>query len=126
MTNESIFDYQVLWTKLKGYALSIGRIAAKPVLLLYYVMMSNETPWKDKAAIFGALAYVILPVDLLDAKRLPILGWLDEVASLAVAIKQMSKYVTPEMEIRAEAQLNAWFGDVVEVKEVTAYEMNDE
>ena len=81
--------------------MKVGRMAVRPVLLLYYVMRSDETPWKDKLTIFGALAYLVFPVDLLDAKRLPIIGWLDEITSLAVAIQRMSKYVTPEMEAMA-------------------------
>lgn len=112
---ENVINYQELWSRMKGFAQKVGRVAARPVLLLYYVMICKDTPWKDKAAIFGALAYVILPIDLLDARRLPILGWLDEITSLAVAIQKMSKYITPEMEVRADAQLNEWFGDVVVV-----------
>lgn len=70
---------------------------------------SPETPRKDKWAIFGALAYLVLPIDIIDAKRLPIIGWLDEVASLAVIVQKMSKYITPDMQQRADAQLDKWF-----------------
>ena len=114
MGKETLINYPELWNRLSSYLKSIGRMSARPVLLLYYVMTSKETPWKDKAAISGTLAYLVLPVDLLDSKRLPVLGWLDEITSLAVAIRKMSKYITPEMEVRADAQLNAWFGDAVE------------
>ena len=102
-------DYTSLWDGMKSYAIKVGRVAARPVLLLYYVMRSGETPTKDKLTIFGALAYIILPVDLLNAKRLPIIGWIDEVVSLAVAVQRMQKYVTPEMEAKADAQLDKWF-----------------
>lgn len=109
MTKDSIINYQEIWDRMKDYALKVGRAAMRPVLLLYYVMRSDETPWKDKLTIFGALAYLILPVDLLDAKRLLILGWLDEITSLAVAIQRMSKYITPEMEAKANETLVRWF-----------------
>ena len=69
---------------------------------------------KDKWVVFGSLAYLILPIDILDIKRLPIIGWLDEVASLAVLAQKMSKYITPEMEDRADAQLDKWFPKYVE------------
>lgn len=72
---------------------------------------------KDKWAIFGSLSYLILPIDILDAKRLPIIGWLDEVASLAILVQKMSKYITPEIEARVDEQLNKWF------PEYTDYEM---
>ena len=82
-------------------------------------MRSKETPRKDKWAIFGSLAYLILPIDIIDSKRLPIIGWLDEVASLAVLVQKMSKYVTPEMEGRADAQLDKWFPEYTEYEMIT-------
>ena len=119
MKDSSIINYQELWDKIKDYAMKVGRVAVRPVLLLYYVMRSDETPWKDKLTIFGALAYLVFPVDLLDAKRLPIIGWLDEITSLAVAVQRMSKYITPEMEARADAILDRWFPQYVEYVEVS-------
>lgn len=111
-------DYTFLWDGMKSYAAKVGRVAARPVLLLYYVMRSEETPTKDKLVIFGALAYVILPVDLLNAKRLPIIGWIDEVVSLAVAVRRMQKYITPEMERRADSQIDRWFPEYTRYVEV--------
>lgn len=115
----NIINYQELWNQLSSYLKSVGRVSARPVLLLYYVMRSKETPWKDKLTIFGALAYLVFPVDLLDAKRLPIIGWLDEITSLAVAIQRMSKYITPEMEAKVDGILNQWFPVYAEFEEVT-------
>ena len=112
-----IINYQELWDGIKEYAMQAGRVAVRPVLLLYSIMRSEETPWKDKLTIFGALAYLVLPVDLLDSKRLPIIGWLDEITSLAVAVKGVSKYITPEMEAKADKILDHWF------PEYTKYEI---
>lgn len=104
-------DYAFLWDGMKSYAAKVGRVAVRPVLLLYYVMRSEETPKKDKLTIFGALAYVILPVDLLNAKRLPIIGWIDEVVSLAVAYNRVKSSITPEIEQQVTNTLNNWFGE---------------
>lgn len=104
-------DYASLWDGMKSYAIKVGRVAARPVLLLYYVMRSEKTPMKDKLTIFGALAYVILPVDLLNAKRLPIIGWIDEVVSLAVAYNRVKSSITPEIEQQVTNTLNNWFGE---------------
>ena len=119
MAINSIINYQELWDKIKDYAYKVGRVAVRPVLLLYFVLRSEETPWKDKLTIFGALAYLVFPVDLLDAKRLPIIGWLDEITSLAVAVQRMSKYITPEMEAKADSILDQWFPIYAEFEEVT-------
>lgn len=119
MTRKGIINYQVLWDNMKECSVKVGRVAVRPVLLLYYVMRSEETPWKDKLTIFATLAYLILPVDLLDAKHLPIIGWLDEITSLAVAIQRMSKYITPEMEAKVDSILDQWFPIYAEFEEVT-------
>lgn len=107
-------DYNALWESICKWSRKAGRTATRPVLLMWYVMRSKDTPRKDKWAIFGSLAYLVLPIDILDAKRLPIIGWLDEVASLAVMVQKMSKYITPEMQGRADAQLDKWFPEYVE------------
>lgn len=119
MNRQNIINYQKLWERIRDYAMKVGRVAVRPVLLLYYIMQSEGTLWKDKLTIFGALAYLVFPVDLLDAKRLPILGWLDEVTSLAVAIQRMSKYITPEMEVEVDSILDKWFPVYTEFEEVT-------
>ncbi len=111
-------DYEALWTSICTWSRKAGRAAARPVLLMWYVMRSKNTPRGDKWAIFGSLAYLILPIDILDAKRLPIIGWLDEVASLAILVQKMSKYITPEMEIMADEQLDRWFPTDTEYVEV--------
>ena len=72
MDGISAINQLPMWDKIKTYAKKVGRVAARPVLLLYYVMTSEETPKKDKLTIFGTLAYIVLPVDLLNAKRLPV------------------------------------------------------
>lgn len=102
-------DYNALWYSICKWSRRAGRAAARPVLLMWYVMRSEDTPRKDKWAIFASLAYLILPIDILDSKRLPIIGWIDEVASLAVLVQKMSKYITPDMEARADSQLDKWF-----------------
>lgn len=102
-------DYEALWESIGRWSRKAGRAATRPVLLMWYVMRSRNTPRKDKWAIYGCLAYLILPIDIIDAKRIPIIGWLDEVASLAVLVQKMSKHITPEMESRAENQLDKWF-----------------
>lgn len=119
MDNTSMIEIPSLWDKIKTYAMKVGRVAARPVLLLYYVMKSEATPMKDKLAIFGALAYIVLPVDLLNAKRLPIIGWIDEVVSLAVAVQRMQKYITPEMERKADDQLDKCFPEYTRYEDVT-------
>jgi len=62
--------------------------------------------------IVSALAYSVLPVDLLLAKGLPIIGWFDEIASLAVTCKKVCKYITPKIEMEVNNLLERWSSEV--------------
>ena len=59
--------YNALWESICKWSRKAGRAATRPVLLMWYVMRSKDTPRKDKWAIFGSLAYLVLPIDILDA-----------------------------------------------------------
>lgn len=104
-----MIDYDFLWEKITDYAKAAGRTTARPVLLLYYVLKSPETSSSDKMLIVAALSYLVLPVDLISAKRLPIIGWIDEAVSLVYAYKKVCRYVTPEIESEVDNILERWF-----------------
>lgn len=118
MAKSTVINYEILWEQFLNYGKKVGKAGLRPVLLLYYVMMSKDTPWKDKATIFTAIAYVVLPIDLLSAKRLPILGWIDELTSLVVAFDRMKQHITPDMEEKADRVLESWFPEYTPFKEV--------
>ena len=109
MSSTSIINYAVLWDRLSTFARKAGRTTTRPMLLLYYVMKSKETPKADKMLIFSALSYLVFPVDILDAKRLPFIGWFDEIASISVAYQKVRRHITPEIETKVDAILDRWF-----------------
>lgn len=117
MNKRSFINYDVLWNKLSTFAIKAGRVTTKPVLLLFFVMKSKDTPKADKLLVFSALSYLVFPIDILDAKRLPIIGWFDEIASISVAYQKVCKHITPEMEAKVDAILDRWF------PEYTPYEL---
>lgn len=117
MSSTSIINYAVLWDRLSTFARKAGRTTTRPMLLLYYVMKSKDTPKSDKLLIFSALSYIVFPIDILDAKRLPIIGWFDEVASISIAYQRVCKHITPEIETKVDAILDRWF------PEYTPYEL---
>ena len=108
-SNTSSFNLPLLWDKIKDSAKRLGRYTTQKALLMYYVLKSKDTPTAAKAVVYGALAYLILPVNLISQRRHPILGWADEVAVIALAYKKIKQHVTPEMEQEAEATLDKWF-----------------
>lgn len=117
MNKRSFINYDVLWNKLSTFATKAGRVTTRSVLLLFFVMKSKETPKADKLLVFSALSYLVFPIDILDAKRLPIIGWFDEIASISVAYQKVCKHITPEMEAKVDAILDRWF------PEYTPYEL---
>lgn len=105
-----IINNDLLLQELAKFAKKVGRESARPILLLYYVMKSRSTPKSEKLMLVLAVSYVVLPVDLLSARRLPIIGWLDEIVSLTIAYQKVCKYITPDMERVTDELLDKWFG----------------
>lgn len=102
-------DTSMLLSNLGYYAKKVGRVAARPAVLLYFVLRDPTTPKKDKYIIYAALAYVVLPINLISAKRIPILGWVDEAGAIALAYKRAKNNITPAIERQADELLDKWF-----------------
>ena len=81
------------WTKLKRVA--AGLPFAEDLLTAYYCAFDQDTPFKVKAALLAALAYFVVPVDLMP-DVLPILGFTDDAAILATAFRMVATNVQPE------------------------------
>ena len=109
MNKTSIIDTAVLKEKVQEYAMKVGRISARPVLLLYFIMISKDTPKSDKLLILSTISYLVFPIDLISAKRLPIIGWIDEAFSPSVAYQKVCKNITPEIERKTDELLEKWF-----------------
>mgnify|MGYP001159034360 FL=1 len=109
MNRPSIIDTVVLKDRLQEYAMKVGRISARPLLVLYFIMVSKDTPKSDKLMILSTMSYLVFSIDLISAKRLPIIGWIDEAFSLSVVYQKVSKNITPEIERKTDALLDKWF-----------------
>ena len=118
MNKTSIIDTAVLKEKVQEYAMKVERISARPVLLLYFIMISKDTPKSDKLLILSTISYLVFPIDLISAKRLPIIGWIDEAFSLSVAYQKVCKNITPEIERKTDELLDKWFPEYTSYIEV--------
>ena len=118
MDKQRFINTKVFLSKLQEYAMKVGRISARPLLLLYFIMVSKDTPKSDKLMILSTISYLVFPVDLISAKRLPIIGWIDEAFSLSVAYQKVSKNITPEIEQKTDALLDKWFPEYTNYIEV--------
>jgi uncharacterized membrane protein YkvA (DUF1232 family) len=106
---QSNYSESGLWKKVKSVAKKAGIKTIYMVLLLHYVLKSPDVPLEDKAKIYGALGYFILPIDLIP-DFIPAVGYSDDVAALAFALHAVWKNVTPEIKEQAQRKLREWFG----------------
>lgn len=77
---------------------------AEDLLAAYYCAFDRATPRHVQAALLGALAYFILPFDFVP-DMLPLLGFTDDAAVLAAAIRALSSHIRPEHRQAAQAAL---------------------
>ena len=78
------------------------------MLELYYVMLSDKTSKFNKLVIGAALAYQLLPNDLLPKEDYGLLGYLDNATALYLAYKRIKKSVTPEIKQKVDETLESW------------------
>lgn len=61
----------------------------------YYCAIDPKTPNIVRVTLFGALAYFVLPFDFVP-DMLPVLGFADDAAVLATAIRMVATHMRPE------------------------------
>lgn len=104
------FKVRDLWWKLSKFAKSAGRELVEKALWLHYAAQRAETPTWAKSVIYGALAYFILPADVIP-DVIPASGYSDDLAVIAVAIGTVATFIDENVKHRASAKLQTWFGD---------------
>jgi uncharacterized membrane protein YkvA (DUF1232 family) len=78
------------WRKLRRYA---GRIPfVDEALAAYYCAVDPATPLRAKAVLYGALAYFVLPIDIIP-DWIAGLGFTDDAAVLAAAVRSILPHI---------------------------------
>jgi uncharacterized membrane protein YkvA (DUF1232 family) len=90
------------WIKLKKVAAKLP--FAEDLLAAYYCAFDKQTPRHVQAALLGAIAYFILPFDFIP-DMMPVLGFTDDAAILATAIRLVATHIRPEHREAARAAL---------------------
>jgi uncharacterized membrane protein YkvA (DUF1232 family) len=75
------------------------------VVAAYYCATDPGTPLKAKAILYGALAYFILPIDIVPDFILW-LGFTDDAAVLYAAIRTVRSYMTDSHRLQARAAID--------------------
>ena len=77
---------------------------AEDLLAAYYCAFDKRTPRHVQVALLGAIAYFILPFDFIP-DMMPMLGFTDDAAVLATAIRLVATHIRPEHRDAARATL---------------------
>jgi uncharacterized membrane protein YkvA (DUF1232 family) len=93
----------------RGFRAKFKRVVAQlpfaeDLLAAYYCAFDRQTPRHVQAALLGALAYFILPFDFIP-DMMPVLGFTDDAAVLATAIRLVAGHIRPDHREAARAAL---------------------
>jgi uncharacterized membrane protein YkvA (DUF1232 family) len=93
----------------KGFWPKVARVAGKlpfaeDLLAAYYCAFDRQTPMQVRMILIGALAYFVLPIDGVP-DILPVLGFTDDAAVLATAMKVVLDSIKPEHRDAARTKL---------------------
>jgi uncharacterized membrane protein YkvA (DUF1232 family) len=91
------------WQKLKAAARKIPFI--DDLVSVYYCALDPATPLQVKAILFGALAYFVVPFDIVP-DFIAILGFGDDAAVLYAAIRTVLPHIKPAHRERAREALD--------------------
>ena len=92
------------WRKLRATVASLP--FAEDLLAAHFCAFDRQTPLQVKAVLVGAIAYFVLPTDLIP-DYIPVIGYTDDAAVLATAIKLVASHITPDHREAARRTLGA-------------------
>lgn len=104
------YSEEQFWHKVQRFAKVAGKRVVETALQLYYAAESPETPVRAKSVIYGALAYFIIPLDILP-DLLPGVGYADDLTVLLAAIAIVATHITPAIKQQARNKATEWFSD---------------
>jgi len=91
------------WVKLKRVARNVPFV--EDLVATYYCAMDTATPIRVRGMLLAALAYFILPIDLVPDMVLG-LGFADDMALLTAVIGMVSSHITPTHRAAAARALD--------------------
>ncbi|WP_213775739.1 YkvA family protein [Bradyrhizobium sp. dw_78] len=96
------------WIKLKRVVAQLP--FAEDLLAAYYCAFDKQTPRHVQVTLLGAIAYFILPFDFIP-DMMPVLGFTDDAAVLATAIRLVATHITSDHHEAARAALKRMGGN---------------
>lgn len=95
------------WDKVRA---TLGRVPfVEDAVAAYFCTRDPQTPARAKAVLLGALAYFVMPADMVP-DFVAYLGFTDDAAVLAAAVRSVAPHVTEAHRARARSALAAETG----------------
>ena len=90
------------WAKVRR---TLGHVPfLEEAVAAYYCAIDRETPVQVKAILMGALAYFVLPIDMVP-DFIAWLGFVDDAAVLAIAIRSVEPHIKERHRHRARSTI---------------------
>ena len=101
--DSSVIDEDLL----KKVLIHAGRKIAQPALEAFEIIIDTSTPPQVIVSMIGALAYLIMPIDLIP-DFIPAAGFSDDLVALTAVITLWRNHLTPEIRFKAKSRLDKW------------------
>lgn len=107
------YSQESFWEKLKKQASKAGKKVVYSALIAFYALENPETPLGAKMKIYGALGYLIFPIDLVP-DFVPVAGYGDDLVALLYTIAQVAAHINKDVRTKALKKSEDWFGPISE------------
>lgn len=91
-TNKEKYVRENIAEKLRSVRIGIRLV--KHVLALFRYMKDAKIPWYRKSVVVAALAYFIMPLDVIP-DMMPLIGYLDDFGVIAAVLGYLGKEIRP-------------------------------
>ena len=96
------------WSIARKSFKAIGETTLTQALTLYHTLKDDDTPSAARMVIVGALAYLILPTDIIP-DFIPLVGFTDDAGAIAAAALTVASKITAEHKRKAAKQVKDIF-----------------
>jgi len=96
------------WAKLRKYIRQVPFVG--DLIAAYYCAVDPVTPLHVKAVLFGALAYFIMPIDLIP-DAIAWVGFTDDAAVLYAALRTIAPHIKDHHRQQAKVAIDRLAGD---------------
>jgi uncharacterized membrane protein YkvA (DUF1232 family) len=96
------------WDKMRKYIRRVPFV--EEAVAGYYCAIDPATPLQVKAVLFGALAYFVLPIDIVP-DIMPWLGFTDDAAVLYAALRTVAPHIKTNHRAQARTAIDRMAGE---------------